>query len=390
MSYKRNLIFFSIIIIITTFVARASNNMISTTIPLLAKYDLYMSQYEIGLIAALSSAASFITTIFINARINSHQRRRLFIISSLMYVITLPLYAYSNVLTIWILSTLTGASLGLIMPNIITAASLLEDRKLRERIIALYTLTLSLSLIAGPALESFLLKFINLREVFTYFMPFGIVLLILSFFLEFPEEKHSAIKVKVWSNSGFKVAVYNILIYNIPFAIITTFLGIYERDTYGVSLSQVSLIYSLFFTSSFLARFYLFLRPPERLVAEMLISASLTGIGILMIAISRNLLIFIMAMILLGIPHGSTYPLSVMTIGRSFRLEERNAANSHYFSVMMIIGILVPVLSGYIISSVGFETVFIILLLVVIVFLVFLRVSTRSEGFRKILDSALD
>ncbi len=389
MNYKTNIIIFSIVIIVTTFVARGSNNMISTTIPLLAKYDLNLTQGEIGILAALSSFTSFLTTIVLNARMNSGQRRKAFIVSSLFYALTLPLYAFSNFILLWVLTSLTGATLGLIMPNIITSASLLEDRKLRERIIALYTLTLSLSLIAGPAIESYILRYVSLRDVFIYFTPFGIVLFILSFFLQFPEEKKSNLKVRVWSNEGFRVAIYNILIYNIPFAIITTFLGIYERDTYGISLSEVSLVYSIFFASSFSARLYLFFRPPERLVLEMMLSASLTGIGIFMIFISNNFLIFLVAMILLGIPHGSTYPLSVMTLGRFFKVEERSVANSHYFSVMMIIGILIPIISGYLISALGFRYIFLILLLVVMFFFILLRLSTRSKNFQDILSKSI-
>jgi len=389
MKQMRNILYLAAIIIITTFTARASNNMISTTVPLLAKYVLFLPQYVIGILAAISSASSFITTIFINARLNSKQRRDLFIISSLIYTITIPLYAFSNTLFLWVLSILTGACLGLIMPNIITAASLLEDRKLRERIIALYTLTLSLSLIVGPAIESYLLKFLNLREVFIYFSIFGFILFIASFYLEFPEEKHYKGKAKVWNNQGFRAAIFNILIYNIPFAIITTFIGIYEKETFNISLSEITLVYSFFFSVSFSTRLFLFLKPPERIVLQMFISAILTGLGLILIYIAKDFSLFLVGLALLGIPHGSAYPLSVMTIGRSFKIEERNVANSNYFSVMMIIGILVPIISGYIISDLGFGFIFLLLIIFVFIFLILLLGAVRSQEFKNIMENNL-
>ncbi len=389
MKQIRNILYLAIIIILTTFTARASNNMISTTVPLLAKYVLFLPQYIIGILAAISSGASFITTIFINARLNSKQRRDIFIISSLIYAVTIPLYAFADTLLIWLLSIITGATLGLIMPNIITAASLLDDRKLRERIIALYTLTLSLSLIVGPAIESYLLKFVSLREVFIYFSIFGLILFITSFYLEFPEEKHFKGKAKVWSNQGFRAAIFNILIYNIPFAIITTFIGIYEKETFNISLSEITLVYSLFFAVSFSTRLFFFLKPPERIVLQMFVSAILTGMGLFLIYISKDFSLFLIGMALLGIPHGSAYPLSVMTIGRSFKLEERNVANSNYFSVMMIIGILVPIISGYIISDLGFKFIFLLLIIFVMVFLILLIGAVRSKEFKEIMENTL-
>ena len=94
-------------------------------------------------------------------------------------------------------------------------------------------------------------------------------------------------------------------------------------------------------------------------------------------------------MTLLGIPHGSAYPLSVMTIGRSFKIEERNVANSNYFSVMMIIGILVPIISGYIISDLGFGFIFLLLIIFVFIFLILLLGAVRSQEFKNIMENNL-
>ncbi len=360
-----NLLFSIIVIIGTTFFVRSSNNMVGTTLPLLGKYVLYFSQFEIGLLVALLSLSSFLSTVLINAKLNSRERRFAFIFSLIAYTLTFIGFWDSSVFSVWLFSAASGATLGLIMPNIITSAGLFDDRKIRERVLSLYTITLSLSLVAGPAIESFLLKFLSLRSVFLAFTFFGILALLFSLFLKFPDESRVKEKISVFKNNGFRVALLNILTYNIPFSIIISFLGIYEREYFGIGLSEVSLIFSLFFLSSFSSRLFLFVRPPQKIALGMIVSISLTILGIILIILSQNILIFAISLIIMGIPHGLAYPLSVITLGRSFEPRHRNLANSYYFSSMMLIGIIVPIAGGFLIDNLGFRFVFMLLLLII-------------------------
>ncbi len=367
MKNKNNLsLLFSVIVIIgTTFFIRSSNNMVGTTLPLLGKYVLNFSQFQIGLLVALLSLSSFLTTVLINAKLNSRERRFAFIFSAAAYALTFIGFWESNVLTIWLYSAVSGATLGLIMPNIITSAGLFDDQKVRERVLSLYTITLSMSLVAGPAIEAYLLKFLSLRSVFLSFTVFGLTALLFSLFLKFPEENRIKEKITVLKNNGFRVALLNILIYNIPFSIIISFLGIYEREYFGIGLAEVSLIFSLFFFSSFSSRLFLFIKPPQKIAVGMIVSISLTIVGIVLIILSHNIIIFAISLVIMGVPHGLAYPLSVITLGRSFKPEHRNVANSYYFSSMMLIGIIVPVAGGFLIDNIGFKFVFILLLLII-------------------------
>ena len=67
--------------------------------------------------------------------------------------------------------------------------------------------------------------------------------------------------------------------------------------------------------------------------------------------LSRNVTVFIVALLVLGVPHGLTYPLSVRTISRAFGPEHRNVANSYFFSIMMFIGILLPLVGGFLVDT---------------------------------------
>lgn len=362
-----------LVIVSMTFAIRASNNMISTTIPLLAKYDFHFTQSEVGILSAVLSLGTFITSGLVNSRLKTSERRKFFITSSVLYALVLPLFYFSTPITIWVISALAGLSLGAIMPNVITYAGLLEDRRARERLLSIYTLALSISLVAGPAIESAILTKFTLRDVFVFFEPMAIAAAILSLFVKFPREEKKNVKVNVLSNPGFKTAVINILTYNIPFSAILAFGGIYAVTDLHVTYSAVTALFSLFFTTSLLARIYLSVRPPQSVTHHVYAAISMTVIGLIMILTSMNLFEFALALLILGFPHGLTYPLSVISISRTFKPEERNAANSSFFAIMMIIGIIVPSVAGYIADLVGIKDMFGLLIPVVLVLLAFLR-----------------
>lgn len=146
-----------LVIVTMTFAVRASNNMISTTVPLLSRYYFHFTQTEVGLISAVFSLGTFVTSGLLNSRLPSSTRRKVFIASSIAYAVVLPLYYLVGPLTLWLLTGVAGLTLGSVMPNIITSAGLLEDRRARERLLSIYTLALSASLVAGPAIETAIL-----------------------------------------------------------------------------------------------------------------------------------------------------------------------------------------------------------------------------------------
>ncbi|ARM75076.1 MFS transporter [Acidianus manzaensis] len=373
---RKNLQFIQILLVIVsmTFAIRASNNMIMTTIPLLSKYYFHFTQTEVGIISGALSLGTFISSGIINSKLKSNSRRKLFISSSIGYAIILPIFYFVNSDTIWLVSILAGITLGAIMPNIINSAGLLEDRKARERLLSIYTLALSASLVAGPAIETAILSFYPIPFVFLFFAPLGIAAAILSFFIKFPEEKKegNATKIKVFENPGFKTAVINILAYNIPFSVILAFGGIYAVEYLHVSYAGATGLLSTFFVTSFLARIYLSIKPPNSVRLHAYTAISMTVLGLLLILLSSNIYLFIVALLILGFPHGLTYPLSIISISRTFKQEERNPANSQFFAIMMIIGVVTPTLAGFVANAIGLKDLFGVLIPIVLLLLAML------------------
>ncbi len=347
------------IIVTLTFSVRASNNVLQTTVPLLAKFDLTYTQLEVGLLMATMSASALVAAL-VNSRVSVAARRRLFILFSALYAVSLFTFTFSNRVSVLAYVSLAGVSYGFIFPNIMTAAQLFPDQRLRERVIAAYTLALAISLIAGPALESLVLAHFPLRLSFLFFTPLGIIVAALSPLVRFPREpgKRREDRGKgpsVWSRVGFRVGIYTFLVYSAPAALLLTFGGIFAREAFHAPYWLVTLIFAAFFTASFLTRVLLLARPIGRLIPYVITMMSISLAGLALVAISRSLLLYVIAFSVLGVPHGLGMPLAMISISRSFPEEERNRANSYFTSTMMAMQIAMPLVGGLALRYTGFR-----------------------------------
>ena len=347
------------IIVTLTFSVRASNNVLQTTVPLLAKFNLTYTQLEVGLLMATMSASALVAAL-VNSRVSVAARRRLFILFSALYALSLFTFTFSNRVSVLAYVSLAGVSYGFIFPNIMTAAQLFPDQRLRERVIAAYTLALAISLIAGPALESLVLAYFPLRLSFLFFAPLGIIVAALSPLVRFPREpgKRREDRGKgpsVWSRVGFRVGIYTFLVYSAPAALLLTFGGIFAREAFHAPYWLVTLIFAAFFTASFLTRVLLLARPIGRLIPYVITMMSISLAGLTLVAISRSLLLYVVAFSVLGVPHGLGMPLAMISISRSFPEEERNRANSYFTSTMMAMQIAMPLVGGLALRYTGFR-----------------------------------
>ncbi|MCY0859355.1 MAG: MFS transporter [Sulfolobaceae archaeon] len=366
---KLPFIYAALILSLETITFRATNNMVLTTVPLLSKYDLHFSNTFVGFLAASLTTATLISTTFLNTSLNSKTRRLVFICASFFIPLSLLLYHFSTALTIWAIAIASGLAYGIITPNIVTSASIMsEDKRTIERLLGLYSTSLSLSLIIGPILETYLLNYVSYREIFLFFLPLAITEAILSLYIQFPTE---SIKVRInkleeLKNKGLIASILSITTYNVPFVAITTFLAIFARERFLTSASISYFSFIPFYVASFLTRFTMTLRPFRNLIKPMMVSVILTIAGLLGMVLSPSYALFIAFLIILGIPHGSVYPMSTIMISRYTKPVDRNIANSYFSSYVAILGIVVPPLVGAISSISDLQTAFLILIIPVV------------------------
>jgi len=378
---RNSLIIASIILVLMTVSVRSVNNMVTTTVPLLGKYVLSLPDSIVGLLSTVMFAFTFISTSYINPTLMSSNRKKAFVISNVIIAISLVLFSYSNVITIWIISSVAGLAFGLIMPNLITSASLAKDRRSAERLLSLYSTSLSLSLIIGPALETYLLTMFGYREIFLWFLPLAVIAIALSFNVKFPDVKKEVSGVSALKNKGFIASILSITTYNVPFAAFTTFLAILAKERFDLSDFQAYSVFLPFYILSFLTRLSMTLRPINNLSKPLLISILITVIGLLGILYAPSYLMFLIVIALLGIPHGSIFPMSTIMISRATKVEERNAVNSYFMAYNNILFLIVP-------AIVGFVAIFIGLTLAITLLVVPVTISAFMF-FRKYLENEI-
>lgn len=352
-----------------TFSVRANNNLILTTIPLISKYYLNFNSIEIGILAAVAVGSTGIMSAFVNSKLCSKKRRVLFISSIVIYSILEPLFYFSDKYNIWFFVIFSGFFFGSVMPNIISSAGTIKNKKTRERTLTLYTLSLSASLVIGPLIESYILLYFNLYQLFLFFIPFGIIAIILSFKIKFPDENNNKSKkrINVFRNDGFKLSVFNNISYDTPFALILTFGGIFARTEFNAPYSFIEILLAGFFGLSFLSRFYLSYKPAKKLYITTIISIIITIVGLIMIYFSNSLIIYFIIICFLGIPHGLTFPTSLTALSRSFNEDEISIANTYFYALMMFLAVLVPSVSGLMVYSIGLRYTFLLFSVPVII-----------------------
>ncbi len=360
-SSSSRLVFDVVIIIAIAVTMRATNNMVVTTIPALARYDLNFTGFEVGIISALASVATFISTTFINVRFNNRTRRPFFLLSTMMSCIIMLGFYFSDPLTIWIVVILSGMTAGIIFPNTITYAMSRGEGTSRERILSLYSVSLSLGLIIGPTVEAYALNFVSYRFIFILFIPILLVGTFFSFFVKFPELGPKPAVSSSMRSPGFLASILNITIYNIAFAALTTFVVIYAKDSLGISSSLAFTLYIFFFAVSFSTRVYMSIRPFKFLKMPIMISTIITAGALFSMPFAQNFYLLAIAMALLGIPHGTIFPISTIMISRGSKPEERITINSYFFAYNNVLFITVPVVFGFISQYIGYGYSFLLM-----------------------------
>ncbi|BDC19543.1 MFS transporter [Acidianus sp. HS-5] len=380
--FKNEFLYMAVTIFTLTFAIRASNNMLITTVPLISAYVFHFSSVLIGIVSSMLSISTFISSFFINSRLDSSKRRSLFLISSAIYALTFPLFFIANEILILPLSFLAGFSLGFLFPNIITLSSSFNDRRKSEQMLALYTTALSLSLIISPGLESLILQRFTLRQAFLFFSLLAFLVLAISLTIKFPES-HRKRKVnskakEIIFSPKFLSPFFNNLMYDIPFAFIEVFGGIYAIDYFHASYSMATLLFTLYFLTSFIGRALFTLAAPSNIFRIIILNVVLSITGLFLAFISFSISLYIISLLILGIPHGLTYPSSLIIIERNFADDERSAANSYFTGILIGLGGVVPMIMGGVVSLIGIRKSFLLLTMVVLAFFIMFFIKQRE------------
>ena len=357
--------------------------MAQTTLSLLGK-SLGLNGAEIGAISASSNLLGALTMVLITARLATGSARRAVIVGSLLLGLSLVMFLLASFLALLAAALVLGVAGGLAMPSIATAighraitrqasdggrSSMRTKGLAPARALATLGLVLSISLALGPLLESAVLSASHqhLRAAYLAFLPIallGTLVIRRGPPLEASKEservslRQSLVGLRgLFSNRRWSLAMCAQAIYSVPFAVVVVFGGLLGKNLYHVSPSEIEEAIAVFFTVSLLSRAFLAWRPAMthrvRLFA-LCVAFTLVGLGLL--ASGHGTVAFVVALAILGVPHGLTYPLALGLVAEAVPSDELSRANAGFAAVSSLIAVVAPLVLGLVIDDLGART----------------------------------
>ncbi|AGO60094.1 MFS transporter [Ferroplasma acidarmanus] len=350
-----------IMLLSVAFTMRTSTNMLMTVVPVFTKYVINADVFFVGLTATLYGIGAMVANVLINGRINIEKTPRT--IALLLLIMTGGIFFYllsNNVYEVLILSTVTGLSMGVVQPLLMTVTNVIAPPGKRDRYIAAYTASLSLSLIFGVVMEGLITSSINVRYAFLIFLFISLISTVLMFSLSTRikmnmKRKNRLTFKEILGKASHSLkqgkvlfALFGNIAYAFPFILLITYGSIMGKEYDGINPDIFFYLLALFYSVSFLTRLVLSVKNVKNHEILMYASFAATIIGYLLLGIDAGIIMFIGSLLILGFPHGSIYPTASYYIASSVELEDLNVVYSVFILIMDVIIFLIPFVFGII------------------------------------------
>lgn len=350
-----------IMLLSVAFTMRTSTNMLMTVVPVFTKYVINADVFFVGLTATLYGIGAMVANVLINGRINIEKTPRT--IALLLLIMTVGIFFYllsNNIYEVLILSTVTGLSMGVVQPLLMTVTNVIAPPGKRDKYIAAYTASLSLSLIFGVVMEGLITSSINVRYAFLIFLFISLLSTVLMFTLSTRikmnmKRKNRLTFKEILGKASHSLkqgkvlfALFGNIAYAFPFILLITYGSIMGKEYDGINPDIFFYLLALFYSVSFLTRLVLSVKNVKNHEILMYTSFAATIIGYLLLGIDAGIIMFIGSLLILGFPHGSIYPTASYYIASSVELEDLNVVYSVFILIMDVIIFLIPFVFGII------------------------------------------
>lgn len=168
---------------------------------------------------------------------------------------------------------------------------------------------------------------------------------------------------RIMSDPGFQVALFGQLLYAAPFAAIVVFGALMDRHDFHLSAAGTQIAFGVFFAVSFVVRSLLAWQSPiPHKIGLFRLSSALTLAGLIMLALSHGVAALLIAMAVLGVPHGLTFPLAMGLVAEDRSHSELAEVNAHLSAAVQAVNLGLPLVLGIGIDAVGYREMFLVLL----------------------------
>lgn len=392
-------------LLVATAFFRLTQNMALTTFSLLGREKLSLSAGMIGGVGALTGLCLSLVTLVFSGRVPPRRAAGSAAAGMVMLLAALLTFSLASSLAMFVLAAvLLGLAGGMTQPGLINAVEANAVAN-RDRAVGLYAVVLSVSLAIGPLVETLVLS-LGHQDVRVPFVVFPIFPMLGAILLgvpcwrrmhpsgpvtvppaagatgprQFPSDErpsrsrprprpHRGWRRGLFASRQGRTALIVQLLYAIPFAGLTVFGALVARIGFGVTAAQAQLAFTAFFATSFAARGLVVWRSPVVHKQVLLwASAALTVFGLILLGTGHGLGILLIAMGVLGLPHGLTFPLALALVADSTGPAELPRANAALLGSTNLTTVVVPLVLGAIIPAVGYRGMTLVTLIPVAAF----------------------
>ena len=375
---------------------RAAQNMGQTTFALFGREDLSLGAATIGSLGTVIGAFALVGALLVGGRLPTNKASTA--VGAGVCLLGTSLVVLGSATSPWQFAggtALLGLAGGFTAPSLATAVGHATPER-RDRALAHYAAALSMSLALGPLAETALLELAHqhLRLPFFAFAALPVAALALGLFgrrranapgvasgpepvQDSPRDRSSGQFRSLLATGGGRMALTVQLLYAVPFSAITVFGALVARGVFNMTPAGAQLAFTVFFVASLLSRLVVArISPIDHKRRALLLAACLTGAGLVLLSLGGPPLFMFIAMVLLGVPHGVTFPLALALIAQSVGTDQLAASNAALFAATSVVAVAAPVALGAVAAAASYRVMIALVLVPVAAFSTLLMVQT--------------
>jgi len=353
----------------------------SVIAPILAIYvkDVTNAPVEVvGLVTAVFFIASALAKIFLGVFVGGKKTISFLLFAFVIFSICPALYPLTDsILLLFFLRALQGFAYAFIGTASLILAALTISSVERDKGVGTYTASLSLGLLAGPAITTFSIPLFGISNTFYFAGLMGFIGIFAAFFLgrKFSSiEKNwqiidvavnrEALRSKVSGiarNEGFGTAFIGTFSFFILFGVILAYAPLYAKETLHFSDESISMLFLAYYIATTVARLSV-----GRIVGKrskstlMILSTVFAALFSFALAIFTDNFVFAGIFALVGAIQGVIFPVGSMLIAEYIQPSRNILANSLYMMGIDVGQGIAPLITAGVAIQYGLEYSFMV------------------------------
>ncbi len=356
----------------------ASSSVIAPILSIYVKDVINAPVEMVGLVTAMFFIASALTRLSLGVFAGGKKTITFLLFAFVIFSICPALYPLTDsIVVLIVLRVAQGFAYAFIGTASLILATLAISSLERDKGVGTYTASLSLGLLAGPAITTFSIPVFGISKTFYFAALMGLVGIFAAFFLymkisaiernwqiigvTFERESLKSKISAITRNQMFGVAFIGIFAFFILFGVILAYAPLYAKKTLNFSDELVSVLFLLYYIATTVTR--LSIGRIVRRVSKstlMILGTVLAALFSFTLAIVTDNFTFAGIFALIGAVQGVLFPVGSMLIAEYVQPSRNVFANSLYLMGIDVGQGIAPLITAGVVVQYGLESSFIV------------------------------